>query len=249
MRAIFLILIIGLLVSCDSENAWDCVQAAGTTLEYEVVVPNFERILVKRDVELTVSEGAEFRVVVQTGENLVSDIDVNVSGNRLILADNNSCNLVREYGLTRIHVTAPQLTEIRNSSQFEVSSSSVLNYDNLVLISEDFNDPDSFNVGGFRMDLVCDELQIVSNGRASFYLSGSANNLNIGFFGGIGRFEGESLISEVVQVYHRGSNDMIVNPQQSLSGELRSTGDLISVNVPPEVQVVEFYTGQLIFDD
>ena len=42
--------------------------------------------------------------------------------------------------------------------------------------------------------------------------------------------------------------DMIVNPQQSISGELRSTGNVIAKNRPPIVEVEEFYTGRLIFD-
>jgi len=48
-------------------------------------------------------------------------------------------------------------------------------------------------------------------------------------------------------VYHRGSNDMIVNPQISLTGELRGTGNLISLNTPPIVEIDQLYTGQLIF--
>ena len=41
---------------------------------------------------------------------------------------------------------------------------------------------------------------------------------------------------------------MVINPQLSLSGELRGTGDLISVNEPPVVDVVRIYTGRLIFE-
>ena len=57
----------------------------------------------------------------------------------------------------------------------------------------------------------------------------------------------ENLIAQNVDIFHRGSNDMIVNPHVSLSGELRGVGDLISVNEPPTVNVEQFYTGELIF--
>jgi hypothetical protein len=40
---------------------------------------------------------------------------------------------------------------------------------------------------------------------------------------------------------------MIVNPQASLKGDLYGTGDLISKNHPPIVEVEQFYTGELIF--
>ena len=62
------------------------------------------------------------------------------------------------------------------------------------------------------------------------------------------RFEGEQLIAQHINVYHRGSNKMIVNAQQSLTGTLYSTGDLIAKNHPNEVEVEELYTGSLIFE-
>jgi len=72
--------------------------------------------------------------------------------------------------------------------------------------------------------------------------------LFVGFYAGSSRFEGENLIAKNIEVYHRGSNDMIVNPIQSLTGELRGTGNLISVNTPPTVDIEQIYNGTLIFE-
>ena len=41
---------------------------------------------------------------------------------------------------------------------------------------------------------------------------------------------------------------MIVNPIESLSVELRGTGNVIATNEPPIVQLEQFYIGQLIFN-
>jgi len=84
---------------------------------------------------------------------------------------------------------------------------------------------------------------------SSFYITGQTENLYIGFFSGSGRFEGENLTAQNVEVFHRGSNNIIVNPQLSITGALYSTGDLVSVNRPETVEVEEFYTGRLIFED
>ena len=81
------------------------------------------------------------------------------------------------------------------------------------------------------------------------FISGTTNNLFIGFYSGDARFEGANLIAQNVEIFHRSSNDMIINPQQSLIGEIRSTGDVISLNEPPVVSVQELYTGRLIFQD
>ena len=237
------------LFACNGEDTPDCFQTTGNIIVEEFVVGNFTKVRIEDDVSLVIRQGAQRQVLVETGENLVSDIDIKLNGDQLQLTDNNTCNLVRDYGITKVYVTAPDLSEIRNSSQYEVRSENTIGYENLVLTSEDFNEPGSFTVGDFRMDLNCERVQVVSNNLSSFYLSGTVNQLNVGFFSGDGRFEGEQLEAQNVQFFHRGSNDIIVNPIQSLSGEIRSTGDLISVNVPPTVDVQEFYTGQLIFQD
>jgi hypothetical protein len=73
-------------------------------------------------------------------------------------------------------------------------------------------------------------------------------DLFVGFYSGDSRFEGANLIVQNIQIYQRSSNDMILNPQLSLTGEIRSTGDVILVNEPPEMSVQVFYTGQIIIN-
>ncbi len=246
-RYIYIVLFLFPFLSCDKEGAWDCIQTAGNIEITEIDVGPFGRILVNRDVELVIIDGPEQKVEVETGENLLNDIDVSVVGDQLQLTNNNSCNYLRDYGITKIYVTTPSLEEVRNSSQFEVSSQGTLTFDNLVLTSEDFNVEDSFNLGDFRLDLNSNSVEIISNGLSTYYLSGNVGNLTVGFFAGNGRFEGADCIAENITVFHRGTNDMIVNPQLSLNGQLRSTGNLISMNVPSDVDVEQYYTGELIF--
>ncbi len=140
-----------MLLACDSESASDCFQTSGPIIQKEIAVPSFEKILVNRDIELIIKEGLEYEVVVETGENLMNDIEALVVSNELILTDNNSCNYVRDYGITKIYVTAPNVTTIRSSTQYDISSDGILNFPNITLVCEDFNAPGSFTVGDFRI--------------------------------------------------------------------------------------------------
>jgi len=72
---------------------------------------------------------------------------------------------------------------------------------------------------------------------------------SIGFEDEVPRFEGQNLIINDLRILQRSANVMIVNPQERLRGEIRGTGDVISVNRPPIVEVEEFFTGRLIFQD
>ncbi|WP_225036886.1 head GIN domain-containing protein [Winogradskyella sp. SM1960] len=235
------------IFACNSEDAYDCFQTSGSIIQQEVSVSNFNRMLVHRDIEVIIKASPNYKVTIETGENLINDVAVEVIDNRLVLTDHNSCNLVRDYGITKIYVETPTLTEIRSSTQYDISSDGVLNYDSLTLFSEDFNETNEFTVGDFRLNISSENLSISSNNLSFYYITGTVDNLFVGFYAGAGRFEGENLSAQNVRVYHRGSNDMVVNPQQTLTGQLYGTGDLISVNQPTTEDVERFYTGELRF--
>jgi len=245
MEKIILIFIGILLLSCDNAN--DCIQKTGAIVTQEIEVSNFTRIKVNRDVELILREGAIQKVVIETGDNLLNDVSAVVNGNQLVLTDNNTCNYVRDYNVTKVYVTSPNITEIISSTQFTISSDGVLNYIDIDVLSEDYHDSSVIAVGTINLELNSQSIRVVGNNLTTFNISGVTDNLNVNFAAGDGVFNGASLIVNEVNVFHRGTNNIIVNPQNVLEGLLVSTGDLIAVNQPPVVDVEVLYTGSLIF--
>lgn len=248
MKKLVYILTLLSTLSCNQEDAWECIKTSGAVVSQHLTVDPFEKILVNRDIELVVKQGQDYKVEIQTGENLLDSIEVIVVGNELQLTDPNSCNLVRAYGQTKIIVTTPVLKTIRSSTQYLTSSDGVLTLENLQLISEDFNS-DYISSGDFKMTVNTQNLSVVANNLSSFTISGITETLDVGFYTGLCTFKGSGLIVQDVTVFQRSSHDITVNPQQSLKGEIRSVGDLISIHTPPVVEVQEFYSGRLLFLD
>ncbi len=234
-------------IGCDTENAVDCFQRTGAIVTKEVVVDDFSRILVKPNIELIIKQGVETSVVIESGDNLIDEVSASVEGDRLVLENTNDCNFVRSFNQTKIYVTAPHIKEIRSATQFDISSDGVLTYPSLNLLSEYYREDVGNTTGTFHLDIDNEKVSVVSNNIASFFISGSTTSLNINFASGVGRFEGANLVAERVQVFHRGTNKIIVNPRQSIKGSIRSTGDVIAVNKPDIIEVEEFFTGKLIF--
>lgn len=244
----FLIFIMVSFHSCNSENAADCFQDTGDIVREEVSVPEFNTITVFENITLVVKQGPTQKVEIETGEYLINEVDAVVEDGRLLLTDTNDCNFFREYGTTVIYVTTPNLTEIRSSTGFPIKSDGVLAFTSLSLLSESFSVPEAETTdGAFDLDVDVVSLNITSNGIAYFKLRGNANNFNINIAAGDSRIEAEEVIAQQVTVNHRGSNDILVNPQDGLTGVLRGTGDLLSYNRPAEVAVEEMYNGRLIF--
>ncbi|MDD7886858.1 head GIN domain-containing protein [Flavivirga sp. 57AJ16] len=248
MKRIIHLLVLFLIIACDSEHTSDCFQKAGNIIQQEIVVGSFGKILVNRDIELVIKEGDEQKVIIETGANLLNDVEAVVLDGKLTLTDHNTCNYVRDYGITKVYVTSPNITEIRSSTQYDISSDGVLTYPSLTILSEDFGAPDTFTNANFRLQIDNNTFRLVFNNLSNCFISGKTENLNLTFAAGTSRFEGRNLIAQKVQLWNRASNDMIVNPQQEIRGTISGTGHVISVNRPPIVAIDELYKGRLIFE-
>lgn len=249
MKKIVYIAFILLISGCSSNKSWDCIQTAGTIIQTEISVPEFTKILVWERTKLFVQQGDIQKVVIETGENLMNDVEVTVKDGLLEIHNYNACNLVRDYGLTKVYITTPNITEIRSSTGLAVESIGVLNFPNLTITSEDFEVQDQYHVDGdFRLNLEVENLTVTANGLSKIYLEGNATNAVMGLYSGDCRIYSKDLIVQNLTLYQRSTGPMVVNPQQSITGEIVGLGNVISKNKPPLVEVEELYRGRLIFE-
>ena len=187
-------------ISCDSENASDCFQETGAIVKEEVNVDVFSAITVFENVALVIKQGDTQKVEIETGENLRNEVGAIVEDGRLLLTDTNDCNYVRDYGTTVVYVTTPNLTSIRSSTGFPITSDGILNFDSLSLLSESFTNPEAETTDGeFNLELNVTSLRITSNGISYFKLKGTVESFNISIAAGDSRIEAEELVAKVLE--------------------------------------------------
>ena len=177
---------------------------------------------------------------------MFSDIKVNVVDGELILNNENKCNFVREYSLTKVYVTSPNLTRIRNASELNVNSIGILTYPSLYLMSVG-KDKEFLSVGDFHLKIENESVRIWGNGVAVFLLKGFSDKLDINFSTGDTRIEADNFKVKNIVIRQISSNDMILFPEESITGTIHSTGDVILYNSPPIIDVQELSVGELIF--
>jgi len=231
------------------EKPSDCVESSGPTITKEVAVEPFKKIKVYRGIEVVITEGSEYKVEIVAGSNFIDNVEVRQNGDQLIFKDDLSCNWVRAYGNTKILVTTPTLEEVYSKTDRNISSSGVLTfpYISFVAIDKDGDGESGAGTGDFILNINNDYLNIANNNVSRFYITGQTNTANFNFYFGDGRIEAENLIAQNILVYHRGSNDMIVKPIQSITGIMNSTGNIVLKNVSPIVDVQELFQGRVVY--
>lgn len=249
MNKLIYILCVLFLFNCDSENAPDCIQTAGVIIKKEYSLDAFTAIDVFDNIEVVITQLPTQKVVLETGKNLVNDITISVENGVLTLKNANHCNYARDYNVTKVYIDAPQLKTIKNCSSAPITSNGVLEYDVLHLSSENSNKIGDYRVDGtLNLEVKSKHISLVVNNLCTTTLKGSTDNLIINYANGDARFEGRYLDANTVYVYHRGSNDIIVNPKQKITGKLVSTGNLVLVNKPLITTIDALYKGKVIVE-
>lgn len=246
-KILSIVLLVLVLLACEKPS--DCVQSTGAIVLKDIPVTTFTKIKVYRGIEVVITDGPEYKVQIEAGANFIDNVEVQQNGTQLIFKDQVSCNWVRAYGTTRILVTTPTLEEIYSKTERNISSNGVLTYPNLTVTSfdKDADGEAGAGTGDFTLALNTNLITINNNNVSRFYLSGQANTAKFNFYFGDGRIEAQNLVTQNIEVFHRGTNDMIVHPVQKITGVLNSTGNLILNTVPTLVEIQELFMGHIVY--
>lgn len=179
-----------LFISCDKEDAPDCIQTAGEATTLEVSVAPFEEIIVYGRIKLYIEQGEEHKVLIESGKNLIGDVTATVEDGRLNLKNSNHCNFFREYNLTSVYVTVPNLSWLQNAGNNTIESVGTLNFPEIWLRSlNQEQNPEVYTNGDFKLNLISKSIRITGDNYSNFFLTGETGSLNAYFANGDGRLE------------------------------------------------------------
>lgn len=230
------------MISCEK----DCVEKFGKMTELEVTTDVFTEVIADYGIELHVAEGTQQKVIVKAGENRMDNVFFDVADQKLHITYNGNCIFSPSNDPIKVYVTSPNLTLVRNSSEYTCYSEGILHFPNITFIVEDYQSKYA-NIGNFDVQVDSEYTNVVTNGLSNIKISGHTTYFEIGFYSGVGKLDAKNLIAEHIHVYHRGENNLEIYPVQSLNGDIYSIGNLISYHVPPVVAIQQHYTGGLIY--
>jgi hypothetical protein len=243
MKKTFYIFLLLVITSCGISE--DCFKGNGNSVTQLFPLEGFTKVKVYDGVGLVIKEGLNYEVKIVTNDKIIDNIDVSMQGDMLVVKDNSTCNIARDYGQTMVYLTTPNLEEIHSKTEQDIKSDGVLHFPELRLYSIDLSD--GAGTGDFYLNIDNLYVLVESNNISNFYISGNTRFLDILFTWGNGFFYGENMsITNLVYLFHRGSNDIILKTSSEIKGNLYSTGNLILKENPQEINVNQLFTGRII---
>ncbi|MEM7187352.1 MAG: head GIN domain-containing protein [Bacteroidota bacterium] len=203
------------------------------TTEERSVSSEFDEVKGNAGVDVYLTEGDEYKIVVEADENLVPLIETNISDGRLNIRTTE--NIGRSKA-KKVHVTYKKLTGIYATSGADVISNSVIKSEVLNLESNSGAD--------LELDINAKEVYAETSSGADMKLSGRAQRLTAS------ASSGSDLKARDLEVKYCKANassgaDVTVNVLEEIEGKASSGGDVRYYGDPTAVSVKDGPSGSV----
>ncbi|MDY0102430.1 MAG: head GIN domain-containing protein [Lentimicrobium sp.] len=229
-----------MVLSCNREQLDDCYTNTGPqeTVMREVGV--FHTIELYDNVNLVLTQGNSFQIMVEGGANILSAIKTEVVDSMLMIHNTMKCNWVRSYDREiTVYATVPVIRELIYEGSGDVSTEGQIKLDSLQLSIWG-------GAGSFTLDLDVKNLKLALHyGTADVTVKGKALITTI-FANSFGPFYCSELISNITYVRNSGTNNCYVYARHILEVEIPSVGDVYYSGDPYDIKMNVTGSGKLI---
>lgn len=219
----------------------DCVKSTRATNVIYHDRKDFNSIFIRDKMDLYLTQGSEFEVRVEAGENLQRLIKTELDGETLKIFNNNRCNFVRGYDRKiRVYVTAPYFKYIRNAGLGTIETTGTIVQDEIKLRTE--------NSGDIKLDLGVHKIVASAHGNGDMYLSGSTDIFEHDYTGTNYLFATGLYISSYAYLHSVSIGHAHINaPENGLMDIIIDrSGDIYFKGNPANIRLTKNGKGELI---
>lgn len=216
MRIFFVILTLVVLSSCQIFGG-KRVNGNGNIITREKTVDQFNSIDVSGAVAVHIRQDGNPSVRVETDENLFEYLDINVSGNTLVIKTKSGFNLRPSKEIV-VYASAAAFREIDLSGACKIISDNVINGNEELRIH-------ASGATSVNMQVNLPKLSTEISGSGDAILRGTAKDFS-GSISGSGSIKGFDLVTDNTELDLSGAADAQVTANQKLDVEVSGSGDV-----------------------
>ena len=231
----FAILITGMAASCDidDDGFFNCEKGTGNVVTDELFVQNFTGIRVSCDIEVFVTQGDTFEIIVEGQQNIIDLIETDVQGG---IWDIEFDGCVKDYDDVKIWITMPDIDHLKVSGSGSIVGENAFDVTAIdVLIS---------GSGRMNIEMTAEDIDAKISGSGRMLLKGSTEKMNLKISGS-GDFRAFDLISEFYDIDISGSGDAEVTANQYMGVNISGSGD-VYYKGNPTIDVSISGSGQVV---
>ncbi len=204
----------------DDDGFFNCVDGEGPMVTATLDVTNFRGVELHIPADVFITQGDEFDVVVEGKQNIIDELELDVSGG---IWDIKTDDCVRDIGEMKIFITMPEVDYLRVSG-----SGSIISNGELVVGDIEIRISGS---GDIDVELNADDIEARTSGSGTMRLFGVADELEYRVSGS-GDLLAFDLEVRRADIQISGSGDAEVNVAEFLKVRISGSGDVIYLGNP-----------------
>jgi hypothetical protein len=232
-----LLLTLVLFSTCKKENMCDCIKRTGDITTKIRETPEFNSILVENNINVFITEAINFEVKIEAGENLISLIKTEVSGNFLSIKNKNRCNWTRSYDKPiNVYIKMPLIKYIISDGTGNIKG--------LNTITSKTFDVQTKNSGNIELTVNNDAVYSHMHGSADITLYGTTKE-HACSIGGTGYLNCKDLNTNYTWLHTFTIGQCYVSATDLLICKIDQIGDVYCYSNPASIQKTINGKGQL----
>ncbi len=227
--------------SCKKAENRICVKSTGAEQVKEIELPFFNKLRLYERVKFELVQDSINKVIIKGGKNVLTNIDIKISLDTLLINNNNKCNFLRDYNkIVTAEIHFKELIELKYFGTEKLTNKGVLNLPWFVLSIVSSS-------GSVDLNLNSDVIYASTGNYGDFNLSGKTNVAyfdinNNGFCNSY-----DLLVKDSIKVSSRTMGIMKVNADNTLlNAEIKNGGDVFYKGNPSSIHLKKTGKGELI---
>ena len=217
-----------------------------TKITKVVDLQQFDTIEVNPLIRLKVYDTTINKMHVKVSKDVWKNIEYKIVNRKLILTNHTDCLIENQDAVADIKLYVDDIKCLIANTDLKISSGNTWQFNQLNIVCEN-NQTGTNNIADFDLNVQIDDLKVTANGTSIFNISGSCNELFVGFYGVNPIFNGQNLDAQKIKIYQRSDADMHLYPVQEITGDLYGYGDVYLYHRPSVINITEHYAGHIYF--
>jgi hypothetical protein len=238
LKQTILIILGSLLLNACGGDAPDCMKSMGKVTKEQRTVPPFNVIHLSGNLNVILTDDTTETITVEAGEHLLKKIKTEVSGGNLTIANENTCNWVRNYKDPRnIYIGIKNATNIFHYGPGLISTEGQLIKDSIFV--------HLYSNGSINLDLNSKYIWLDMDNLGDFTLTGKTETL-LAYTLGIGQLNSEGMSSKQTYVTGKGQGNSFVRSDSLMIAYIENSANVYYSGSPVIIGGSSTGKGQLI---
>ena len=216
-------------LGCNKDNKGDCFNATGKNGEITEELPDFTKINLNGNFDVTITPNSINKITIKGGRNLIPNIDYKVTNEELIVISNNNCGIFRDNSKRiTIEIFLDSINKIEQSVSGNLTFSDTLISQELTW---DFNQ----SIGNIHAKIKTRNFKnYIHSGAVDFKISGKSNFALL-YCAGISVVKASEFKVDDLELNTLSKGKTYIFPVNKLNLISNNSGDVILYNQPIEI--------------